>query len=127
MKDFDNWNKKKKELEIFEAENFYPKEREIWWCTLGVNLGIETDGKNDEFRRPVLVLRAFNKDMVWALPLTSSCKNNKFYYETKWNGEKSYIMTSQIRTISSKRLLRKIRVIPEKEFEEIRVIVKGFV
>ena len=126
-KDFDNWNKKKKEIETVEIGNFFPKEREVWWSTLGINLGVETDGKNEDFKRPVLILKTFNTEMVWVLPLTSQGKNNKFYYETEWNGQKSYIMTSQIRTISSKRLSRRIRLIPEKEFEDIRRTVKGFV
>ncbi|OJI09666.1 MAG: hypothetical protein COV08_00155 [Candidatus Vogelbacteria bacterium CG10_big_fil_rev_8_21_14_0_10_49_38] len=65
--------------------------------------------------------------MVWILPLTSRGKDSEFYKETKWNKQKSYIVTSQIRTISSKRLSRKIRVIPEDEFEEIRKTVRGFI
>jgi len=33
----------------------------IWRCSLGVNLGVEADGKEEHFRRPVLILKAFNK------------------------------------------------------------------
>lgn len=32
-------------------------EREIWWCSLGVNIGFEQDGTNDLFERPVLVIK----------------------------------------------------------------------
>ena len=52
-KDFDRWNEKKKHVEATERI-FYVKEREIWWCMLGVNVGREIDGKNDVFERPVL-------------------------------------------------------------------------
>ena len=37
MKDFNKWNEKKKEIEADGIPDLYPKEREIWWCSLGVN------------------------------------------------------------------------------------------
>ena len=49
-KNFDKWNELKKKLHISEkAKDFYFREREIWWCSLGVNIGFEQDGKNDLF------------------------------------------------------------------------------
>ena len=69
VKDFDNWNKKKKSIEDFGLLDFYPKGREIWWCSLGVNLGVEADGKEENFRRPVLILKAFNKTAVCPIPM----------------------------------------------------------
>ena len=61
MKDFDNWNKEKKILESTANETLVFHEREIWWCSIGLNVGDEQDGKNDYFERPVLVIRKFNK------------------------------------------------------------------
>ena len=42
-KDFDNWNTRKKDL---HAKKRYPtfKEREVWWCYVGTNIGHEIDG-----------------------------------------------------------------------------------
>jgi mRNA interferase MazF len=54
-KDFDRWNKKKKALNETDFTD-YVHEREVWWCALGVNVGLEADGKHDNFERPVLVL-----------------------------------------------------------------------
>jgi hypothetical protein len=34
----------------------YVHEREVWGCSLGANIGVEADGKHDNFERPVLVL-----------------------------------------------------------------------
>jgi hypothetical protein len=34
---------------------FYHK-REIWWCSLGVNVGFEQDGTGTNYDRPVLVI-----------------------------------------------------------------------
>ena len=37
-KDFDRWNEQKKKLHDGEREVLF-HEREIWWCSLGVNIG----------------------------------------------------------------------------------------
>ena len=75
-KDFDKWNETKK---IFEKEDreVFAHPREIWWCSLGLNLGAETDGKNDNFERPVLILSVYNKETMLVLPITSKPKNDK--------------------------------------------------
>jgi mRNA interferase MazF len=67
-KDFDRWNKKKKTLHQTHFTHFV-HEREVWWCALGANVGVEADGKHDNFERPVLVLRKFNRDAVLVVPL----------------------------------------------------------
>ena len=71
QKDFDRWNEKKKRINR-SAFIDYVNEREVWWCTLGVNVGSEQDGSLDVFERPILVVRKFNKDTVLVVPLTSS-------------------------------------------------------
>ena len=55
MKDFDSWNKEKKGLENVGHDILSFHEREIWWCSIGINLGDEQDGKNELFERPVLI------------------------------------------------------------------------
>ncbi len=59
--------------------------------------------------------------------MTSREKTGKYYFETKYNIEKSFVVLSQLRVISSRRLLRKVRVMNENEFEELRKQVKELV
>lgn len=126
LKDFDKWNGLKKKLHIREEKILF-HEREIWWCSLGVNIGFEENGKNEMFERPVLILRKFNKYILWALPLTRSKKDGDFYCRIAQGAEEdSVVILSQIRLISSKRLLRRMRTIKENEFKNIRNKVKIF-
>ncbi len=60
-KDFDSWNAKKKELHNRAGAPFF-HEREIWWCSIGINIGSEQDGSDDEYSRPVLVLKGLSKE-----------------------------------------------------------------
>ena len=125
-KDFDRWNERKKKLHERNEKTLF-HEREIWWCSLGVNIGFEQDGANDHFERPMLVIKKFNQEVLWALPLTRSLKINKYHYQLKQGQEiDSSVILSQIRLISSKRLLRKMRMIPVREFQEVVAQAKEF-
>jgi len=126
FKKFINWTKLKFKIHICKNINFYFKERDIWWASLGINIGYEQDGKNKEFERPVLVLKKFNKDMLWILPLSSKVKDNKFYFTTRYNNKNFSIILSQLKLISSKRLTRKIRILPKNEFSQIKEKIKNF-
>jgi hypothetical protein len=57
QKDFDGWNNVKKKVDTHNTSSLYFKEREIWWASTGVNIGSESDGKNELFERPVLILK----------------------------------------------------------------------
>mgnify|MGYP001561979075 CR=1 FL=1 len=68
-KNFDKWNTKKKEIHKDGEDPFY-KEREIWWCALGANVGFEQDGTGKNFDRPIVVIRGFSKNIFLGLALT---------------------------------------------------------
>jgi mRNA interferase MazF len=118
-KDFDRWNKKKKNLNqrIFSE---YVHEREVWWCALGANVGVEADGKHDDFERPVLVLRKFNRDAVLVLPVTSRPKKNPYHWPFMHEGKMFAAVISQLRLVSTKRLLRRLYRMDSKVFGDIQ-------
>ncbi|MEK7066302.1 MAG: type II toxin-antitoxin system PemK/MazF family toxin [Patescibacteria group bacterium] len=124
---FTNWVRLKIRIHITEDKNLYFYEREIWWASLGANIGYEQNGKNEMYERPVLVLKKFNKYIFWGLPLTSQKKNGKYYFEIKYNGESFSVILSQLKLMSSKRLLRNIRTMPKEEFDKIRERIKGLI
>lgn len=106
-KDFDRWNQNKKILQESPHKD-YVHEREVWWCALGHNIGSEENGKNKKFERPVLVIRKFNKEMVLGVPFTSAIKTGPYYLNLVHDGVAFSVLLSQIRLISTKRLLRKM-------------------
>jgi len=119
QKDFELWNKRKQTLDKIKSRyNFFYDEREVWWCSVGVNVGVETDGKNEHFERPVLVIKKFNGDMFWGVPLTSKEKTGAHYLKVTHSSGFSWVMLSQIRVFSTKRMLRKLGVITEDSFKE---------
>jgi mRNA interferase MazF len=121
-KDFDRWNARKKQIQNIEFNKFV-HEREVWWCALGVNVGVEADGRHDNFERPVLILQKFNKHAVLAVPLTSNVKPSPYKWRFTHNGEPFAAVFSQIRLISTKRLLRKMYRMDRRIFEDIKRII----
>lgn len=114
------------ELGRYTRDIFF-HEREIWWCAVGANIGAETDGKNRYFERPVLIIRKFNQDMFWGLPLTSKEKTGLFYEKIIYETGCSWAMLTQIRTWSSKRLFRKVGMVEEVNFKKIQATLCSFI
>jgi len=126
-KDFENWNKVKQDINKRDIQkNLFFHEREVWWGSLGVNIGVEIDGKNENFERPVLIIKKFNGLMVWVLPMTSKTKSGEYYFEVNHDQGVSWVALSQIRIISTKRLIRKIGMIKEQEFSDILSKIKKY-
>lgn len=127
MKDFDRWNSFKKNIEKAGESKFYHP-RDIWWCSLGVNIGFEQDGTGSTFERPVLILKGFNKNVCLAIPLTTSKKKNKYLVPIGVVDDKeAQAIISQIRLIDTKRLVNKISVLDKATFETIKKTVKDLI
>lgn len=120
FKDFINWIQYKILLQN-SPKNTVFQERQIWWCSIGVNVGVETDGKNQKFNRPVLILKKFNHSQFWAIPLTSQVKvENDLYYKINLKGKVSYLCLSQMRVMDSKRLNNLIFQMDESIFVGVK-------
>lgn len=120
QKDFDAWNIEKKVVEKTNEESVSFHEREIWWCSIGVNVGDEQDGKNSLFERPVLVVKKFNRKIAWVIPLSTRDKVGVYYYSLEYNGEKSTLLLSQLRLLSIKRFRRFIGKVSDYQFSNIK-------
>lgn len=112
---FDTWNKIKKRLH-YSREPLFCNPREIWWCYLGMNIGTEQNGKHDIFERPILVVQVFSKETCRIIPLTSSIKNDRHHLSIAYNNEAGSLILSQTRSISTKRLSRKMCRLEEGQF-----------
>lgn len=119
QKDFDKWTVVKKQCQV-RTDKIQFKERDVWWCRLGTNIGDEQDGKGELFLRPVLIVKKFNKRIFVGLPLSTIVKeNNHFYHTFNFKNREQSVIISQIRLLDSKRLSHKLGAVNEVDFEEI--------
>lgn len=122
-KDFQQWNNRKTWINNKKPRAFF-NERDVWWCSMGINIGFEQDGKGQQFSRPILVFKKFNNEIFWGIPLTTKVKENKFYLpiSLKELGQQAVIV-SQMRLIDSKRLLAKLSYINKEDYLKIKKAV----
>jgi len=105
---------------------------EIWFIDLNPVIGHEQSG-----RRPALIISddMFNHslaDMTIVLPITSKYKGIPTHVElnTDFLNVKSYIKTEDIRSISTKRLIKRLGKVDEKTMnlvEERLKLLLGFI
>lgn len=119
MKDFVVWHKTKKEIEEKEKRiNF--QIRDVLFCSIGENVGFEQDGRGEEFLRPIVVIKKFNNQVFWGVPLTHTDKKGKYYFSFNLNEGKSVAILSQLRLFDAKRVKYKIGMINEKDFVTLK-------
>jgi len=122
-KDFDEWNKLKKQINV--RNPIYVSEREVWFCSVGLNVGSEQSGKHELFERPVLVIKTVTANTFIGVPLTSNKKKGSWYVAIESTDSSAII--SQVKLFDTRRLARKINVIPVEEFEIIKNKLKDFI
>ncbi len=126
--EFDAWNEFKKDLNktIPLFANF-PKKGEVWIVALGKNIGYEQEGTGANFTRPVLVIKKFNNDMFWCLPLSTKQKDINFYFNfTDPSDQNVSVILPQMKLLSIKRFQRKLYEIPWGLFGKIKNHLRRF-
>ncbi len=119
-KDFDGWNREKKKLNDSVRRPFF-KEREIWWCAAGLNVGFEQDGSGRNYSRPIVVVKGFNKSMFFGVFLTGKRKESRYHmYLGNISGRDSTVVLSQPRLIDTRRLVRKMAMLDEGIFDVLK-------
>ena len=127
MQEFDKWNEVKKTTQQDNTLRSF-KHRDIFYMKMGQNIGYEQNGKGDNFVRPVIVLKKFNKGMFFGVPLSTQIKEGIFYYQFSFQKNdktsKNIALLSQMKLYSSNRLLNKIGVINQSDFEKVKIKLK---
>ena len=119
-KDFKKWHTEKCNLHKDKVRPFF-HEREVWFASVGTNIGFEQDGRGERLLRPVILLKKFNNELCWGIPLTKNQKKGKYYFSFSIaNAEVSTAILSQIRLIDAKRLQYKIGDMKESDFVETK-------
>lgn len=96
------------------------KEGDIWWCSIGENIGVEINGKSKLFSRPVLVLKKLSRFGFLGVPLTSQPHEGSWYASFIFQNRRQVAVLAQVRTISVSRLHNRIGMIPDSDLGRVR-------
>lgn len=124
---FIEWTKLKIRLH-FNERSIYFKDGQIWWMNFGYNVGVEINGKNNNYERPGIILRKINRDSMLVVPISSKILQSNYHYVfDDSHGKPQTAQLAQIRLLSSKRLIRKIDKTPTTDFLEIKRLIKNLI
>ena len=114
---YDKWNSLKQRLEKRKQLQF--NEREVLFVSMGQNIGFEQYGKGEDFLRPVVVVKKFNKHLFLGIPLSSKIKEGFFFHTLSFKGRKNSALLLQSKTFDSKRIKYKLATLSQSEFKKL--------
>lgn len=120
---FDSWNILKQNRH-FNKKTIGIKERDIVFIYMGQNVGYEQDGKGEEFLRPVVITKAFNKDMFLGIALTTKLKEDKYHFKFSFTNKNNTLVNncailSQVKFYDTKRIKYKTGTMNINDFKNM--------
>ena len=117
---FNSWNILK-QTKHFSKKTIGIKERDIVFIHMGQNVGYEQDGKGDEFLRPIVITKAFNKDMFLGIALTTKIKEDRFHFKFRFTNKNNTCIDncailSQVKFYDTKRIKYKTGTMNKDDF-----------
>lgn len=123
---FDNWNILKQNIEKKDIK-INIKEKNIYFLSLGQNIGTESYGKGDSFLRPVIVYKKLGSNYFLGIPLTSKIKDGSYYFTfNRKNGKKNSAMLNQMKTFDAKRVISYGGKISNNTFSSLQLKLEKF-
>lgn len=121
VKRFLEWIGLKQKLDSNESKVPYVSEGQVWWASLGENIGFEINGKDKNFVRPVLIFKKLSRHFYFVIPLTTQLKIGSWYLNYKHEERIITVCLHQARSIDYRRLHNKLGVIDEADFLRIQL------
>lgn len=120
MKRFAEWLKLKERLDGASPEPPFISEGDLWWASLGENVGHEIDGKDADFARPVIVHTRLSRETFLAIPTTTQAKRGSWYVWFEQKEKRMAACLHQVRVVDHRRLLWKIGALDIKDFSRVK-------
>lgn len=124
MKDFLRWFPKKAQLDGLAHKPPFVSVRDIWWVSIGENIGSEISGKSDLFSRPVIIFRKLSHGLYFVIPTSTKAKDGTWYVPFSHNDKNVVACLHQCRVIDYRRLSTKLGQIDTDDYKRIQ---NGFI
>lgn len=120
IKRFLEWIGIKEKLHNNNSKPPLVSERDLWWVSLGENVGSEMNGKSGLFSRPALVIKKLSHGFYLIAPTTTKPHEGNWYVKFKQMGREMFVCLHQIRAIDHRRLSNRLGIIDEEDFKRIK-------
>ena len=123
IKKFMKWIRLKSQLHFRNYPAPYVNEGDIWWASVGENVGSEIGGKSELFSRPVIVLKKLSHGFYFVIPTTTQERSGTWYVGFKQKGKKMKACLHQARAIDYRRLYSKLGRLDDEDYLKVK---RGF-
>lgn len=120
MKQFFDWITLKENLDSAIHKAPHVSEGEIWWASLGENIGYEICGKSSKFSRPVIIYKKLSANFYCVIPTTTQQKTGTWFVSFSQEQHKRTACLHQVRTIDHRRLWSKLGELDSDDFAKLK-------
>lgn len=121
---FDQRNKIKQQTHKNKSKIFF-KERDIFYIKMWKNIRFEQNWKWIQFSRPVIIIKKFNNEVFRWVALSTKDKSWKYYFSFNLKNIKQYAILSQLRLYDKNRILKKIWMINQEDFNLLKQKIRN--
>jgi len=93
---------------------------DIWWASIGENVGSEINGKSRLFSRPVIILKKLAHGFYFVIPTSTKSKVGSWYVSFRQADRNTIASLHQARAIDHRRLSSKLGQLDDSDFENVR-------
>jgi mRNA interferase MazF len=113
IKRFLEWISLKEKIHMYTHQPPFVSVGDIWWASVGDNIGQEINGKGKDFTRPVYVYKKLSHNFYLVIPMTSKIKIGSWYVGICQGGKDVTVCLHQIRVIDHRRLIVRLGEVDE--------------
>jgi mRNA interferase MazF len=120
MKRFLAWIGLKRNLHEAAHQPPLVSEGDIWWASLGENVGSEINGKSDLFSRPVVIFKKLSHGFYFVVPTTTRERSGSWFVPFRQQTRSMVACLHQARAIDHRRLSSKLGTMDDEDFERVK-------
>jgi mRNA interferase MazF len=119
MKRFLEWFGLKETLHEKQHRTPLVSERDIWWASIGENVGSEINGKSERFSRPVIIFKKLSHGFYFVIPTTTQAKEGSWFVPFVHKDKAMTACLHQARAIDYRRLSNKLGRLDTADYERV--------
>jgi mRNA interferase MazF len=120
MKRFLAWIGLKQRLHEAKHDPPLVSEGDIWWASVGENVGSEINGKSDLFSRPVVIYKKLSHGFYFVVPTTTQSREGTWFVSFRQKDKMMVACLHQARAIDHRRLSSKLGTIDDEDFQRVK-------
>ncbi len=121
MKNFLDWIRLKEKLHNTTYRPPLVSEGDIWWVSVGENVGSEVNGKSAVFSRPVIILKKLAHGFYFVVPTSTQLREGSWYVHYRHKNKENVACLHQARAIDYRRLSSKLGTMDDADMERVKV------